>query len=126
MYIIKRAKEVAEILDALGQKVRAGNANADERKLYKKLKKTLGLLAENPKHRGLASHKVHGLSARYRRDIWESYVENHTPGAMRIFWYYGPGAQEITLLQLERHPENALPYQQVALKMKRNEADKRT
>ncbi len=125
MYIIKRAKEVAEILDALGRNVREGNANADEQKLYKKLKKTLGLLAENPRHPGLASHKIHGLSARYHCDIWESYVENHTPGAMRVFWRYGPGANVITLLQLERHPENALPYQQVALKMKREEADKR-
>lgn len=113
MYIIKRAKEVAEILDALGQKVRAGDANAEEQKLYKKLKKTLGLLAENPRHPGLASHKVHGLSARYRREIWESYVENRTPGAMRIFWYYGSGDNEITLLHLERHPEKARDYRNI-------------
>ena len=119
MYIMKRAKEAGEFLDALARKVREGDANADERKLYKKLKKTLGLLAENPRHPGLASHKVQGLSARYRCDIWESYVENRTPGAMRVFWRYGPGANVITLLQLERHPENALPYQQAALKTKR-------
>ena len=121
MYIMKRTKEVAEILDALSRKVQEGNANADEKKLYKKLKKTLGLLSENPRHPGLASHKVHGLSTRYHRDIWESYVENHTPGARRVFWYYGPGANEITLLHLEQHPENALPYQQVARKTKRDE-----
>ena len=117
MYTIRRSREVAEVLDALGRKVREGTANADERRLYGKLKRTLERLAANPKHRGLASHKIQG----FKYDIWESYVENHTPGARRIFWYYGPGKDEITLLSLEKHPENALPYQQLALKTKRPE-----
>ena len=117
MYTIRRSREAAEFLDALGRKVREETANADEQRLYRKLKRTLERLSENPKHRGLASHKIQG----FKHDIWESYVENHTPGARRIFWRYGPGKDEITLLSLEKHPENALPYQQVALKTKRPE-----
>ena len=85
----------------------------------------MNLLAENPRHPGLASHKVQDLKDRYiekygrKVDIWESYVENHTSGAKRIYWHYGPGANEITLAALELHPEHRLPYQQIAQKMKR-------
>lgn len=33
----------------------------------------------------------------------QSYVENNTPGAWRIFWEYGPGARQITVLAVSKH-----------------------
>jgi len=38
--------------------------------------------------------------------IGESYVENRTPAAGRVFWAYGPGRAEITILGYEPHPED--------------------
>jgi hypothetical protein len=36
--------------------------------------------------------------------LWDSYVENHTPSAWRIFWHYGPGDGEITIVTIGPHP----------------------
>jgi len=41
--------------------------------------------------------------------VWDSYVENNTPGAWRIFWQYGPddltsGLKVITVLAISPHP----------------------
>jgi len=38
--------------------------------------------------------------------IFQSYLENRTPGAGRIFWAYGPDKGEITVLAIEPHPED--------------------
>ena len=37
-------------------------------------------------------------------DIWDSYVENHIPGAWRVFWHYGPGADSITIVTIGPRP----------------------
>jgi len=39
--------------------------------------------------------------------VWDSYVENKTPGAWRIFWHYGPDEADqkvITILAITPHP----------------------
>jgi hypothetical protein len=33
-------------------------------------------------------------------------TENNTPAAGRVFWAYGPGRSEITILGFEPHPED--------------------
>jgi hypothetical protein len=35
-------------------------------------------------------------------DVWESYAENKTPAAFRVFWCYGAGV--ITILAIIAHP----------------------
>ena len=42
----------------------------------------------------------------YGVKVWQSYLENRTPAAGRIFWAYGPGKGEITILAVEPHPED--------------------
>jgi len=74
--------------------------------LFKKLIKTLGCLAANPKHNSLASHEIDELSRKYGMKIFQSYLEHRTPGAGRIFWAYGPDKGEITVLAIEPHPED--------------------
>lgn len=32
------------------------------------------------------------------------YVENKAPAAFRIFWYYGPGRENITVVAVVPHP----------------------
>jgi hypothetical protein len=71
----------------------------------KKVKKTLRLLRDiGPGHPGLNSHKYTSMVGLHGEDVWESYVENKTPGAWRIFWTYGPGADELTIITVGPHP----------------------
>lgn len=78
---------------------------AVEAMLYKKWGKAMNLLSANPFYPGLKSHEIGSLTQKYGKKIFESYLENQTPGAARIFWAYGPGRGEITILALEPHPE---------------------
>lgn len=71
----------------------------------KKVRKTLALLEDNPRHPGLNSHKYQSVSAADGSDLWESYVENKTPSAWRIFWQYGPGRDTITIATIGPHPD---------------------
>ena len=38
--------------------------------------------------------------------VWQSYLENKTSGAMRMYWVYGPDQKDITIIGLEPHPED--------------------
>lgn len=88
-----------------------------ESKLFKKLIRCLHHLRENPRHPGLQSHEIEPLSRRYGFRIWQSYLENNTPAAGRLFWTYGPQRGEISILGLEPHPEDQKrgSYDRVAL-----------
>ncbi len=46
-------------------------------------------------------------SKRYGVKVWQSYLENKSSGARRMYWVYGPNQQEITIIGLEPHPEDA-------------------
>ena len=98
--------EMEEFWDDLENKVDAGMASGSEEKLYKKIGKALVLLSNDPRHPGLNSHEISSLTARYEQKVWESYLENKTPAAGRIFWTYGPGQGEITILAVEPHPND--------------------
>ncbi|CAN5798590.1 MAG: hypothetical protein M3424_05185 [Actinomycetota bacterium] len=71
----------------------------------KKAIKTLRLLRDiGPVHTGLHSHKYHSITGPNGEDVWESYVENRTPGAWRIWWIYGPDADTLTVVTIGPHP----------------------
>ena len=38
--------------------------------------------------------------------MWQSYLENKTSGAMRMYWVYGPDQKDITIIGLEPHSED--------------------
>lgn len=57
-----------------------------------------------PGHPGLNSHKYHSLTGPRGEEVWESYVENNTPGAWRLWWVYGPGADTLTIVTVGPHP----------------------
>jgi hypothetical protein len=71
----------------------------------KKLQKAFALLEANPRHPGLQSHQYESLAGPNGEKVWESYVENRTPGAWRIWWWYGPGKNELTVLAIGPHPD---------------------
>jgi hypothetical protein len=72
-------------------------------KRLRKVQKTLGLIQQDPRYPGLNSHKYQSLAGENGEDVWESYVENRTPGAWRIFWHYGPNGDSITVLTISSH-----------------------
>ena len=73
-------------------------------KKYKKVGKTLGLMGTNLRHTSLNTHKYDSYEGPNKEDVFESYVENKTPGAFRVFWYYGPEKGVITILAITPHP----------------------
>lgn len=90
----------------LETKVETDTASRDEVKLHKKIGKTLVLLATDPRYPGLHSHEISSLTIRYGQKVWESYLENKTPAAGRIFWTYGPEQGDITIIAIEPHPDD--------------------
>lgn len=72
--------------------------------LKKKIPKCLGFLELDPSHNSLASHRFESFDALYGEKVWESYVENATPSAWRVWWFYGPADGEITIVDIGPHP----------------------
>lgn len=98
--------EMAAYWDDLATRKHAGRLSRDEERRFKKLVKALGYLSQNPRHNSLGSHEIDDLSRKYGRKIFQSYLENRTPAAGRLYWAYGPGPGDITVLALEPHPED--------------------
>jgi Txe/YoeB family toxin of Txe-Axe toxin-antitoxin module len=74
-------------------------------KRKKKVDRTLAKLSSDPGYQGLATHRYEALDGVYgHSNVWESYVENRTPGAWRIWWAYGPKRGQITVLMIGAHP----------------------
>jgi hypothetical protein len=108
--------EMEELWNSLSEKFHNNSVKKNEIKLYKQMGKAMALLASNPKHPGLNSHEISALSARYGMKVFESYLENNTPKAGRIFWVYGPNKKDITIIGLEPHPDDkSNAYKKVTL-----------
>ncbi|MEU6131052.1 hypothetical protein ABZ805_17930 [Saccharopolyspora sp. NPDC047091] len=90
---------------AQAQKVIEDLQRPRHKEKWTKVRKTLRLLRDiGPSHPGLQSHKYHSITGPDGEGVWESYVENHTPGAWRIWWTYGPGVDELTIITVGPHP----------------------
>ena len=73
-------------------------------KRLKAVRKALAYLQTNPRHPGLNTHKYDSLEGPNAEEIFEAYAENKTPAAYRIFWHYGPGKSNITIIAITPHP----------------------
>lgn len=58
----------------------------------------------NLKHPSLHTHEYIDLKGGYGEKVFESYAQNRTPGAYRIFWHYGPKKNQITIVAIIPHP----------------------
>lgn len=74
--------------------------------LFKQVDKAISYLEQNPKHPSLQCHEYHSVPNPIRpgEKVWEAYAQNRTPGAYRIFWAYGSGQNEITIIAITPHP----------------------
>ena len=117
MYVIRLGiPEMKELWESLCSKVKNGSASKDEIKLYNKMGKAMRLISQNPRHTGLETHDISSLTKRYGIKVWQSYLENKTPSAGRIYWVYGPNRGEITIIGLEPHPnDKSNAYEKIAL-----------
>ena len=90
----------------LSEKSKRELLSPKERELYKKWRKALRLLSQNPLYPSLQTHEIEALTKRYGQKVWQSYLENNVSRAMRMYWVYGPDRQDITVIGLEPHPED--------------------
>jgi hypothetical protein len=79
--------------------------------LLKQVRKTLSLLETNPRHPSLQTHKFKSSRGPNGEEVFEAYVQQHTPGAYRVFFYYGPDRMEgkrripvLTVVTITPHP----------------------
>ncbi len=91
----------------LQMKFRNETISKKENELYQKWGKALKFLAIDPQYPSLKTHDIEPLTKRYGTKVWQSYLENKKSGARRMFWVYGPNKDEITVIGLEPHPEDA-------------------
>jgi hypothetical protein len=73
-------------------------------KRYKAVKKTIQMLSFDPRHNSLQTHEFTSLKGPQGQKIFEGYAEQNTPAAYRVFWYYGPFKEQITIIAITRHP----------------------
>ena len=86
-------------------------ANPAKAGLLRQVHKTLGLLETNLRHQSLQTHRFHSLHGPNGEEIFEAYAQNRTPGAYRVFFYYGPDRVEgkkrfpvLTIVAITPHP----------------------
>ena len=72
--------------------------------VLKAVVKSLKLMSANLKHPSLNTHKYDEMNGLNGEEVFESYAQNNTPGAYRIFWHYGPEKNMITILAITPHP----------------------
>jgi hypothetical protein len=72
---------------------------------YKQVYKCINYLRKNPKHPGLNSHVFKSMVHPFdkSKNVFESYAQNKTAGAYRIFWCYGAEKNEITIIAITPH-----------------------
>ena len=98
-------------MEALWNKLQTGHRNGKNSKrdeeLYMKWGSALKKLSVDPMYPSLHTHEIELLSRRYGMKVWQSYLENKTSKARRMYWVYGPDQKDITIIGLEPHPEDA-------------------
>jgi len=75
-----------------------------KKKILKAVLKTLGLMEANLRHPSLNSHEFRSLQGPRGEKVFEVYAQQNTPGAYRIFWYYGPDKDVISIISIVPHP----------------------
>ena len=91
---------------SIGRNESGRTAASAQEGLFAQAHKTLQLLADNPRHPGLNTHKYDEIvnPIKVGDPVFEAYAQNKTPGAYRVFWCYGPGADYITIIAITPHP----------------------
>jgi len=92
------------LTDEAGEQLNRIKIDRGLSKRYKAVKKAIEFLSRNPRHRGLQTHEFTTLKGPKGEKVFEAYAEQSTPAAYRIFWYYGPKENQITIIAITPHP----------------------
>lgn len=90
--------------DQAKQQLLSSERSKAQQKRLKAVRKSLAYLETNPRHPSLNTHKYTAIIGPHGEDIFEAYAENKTPAAYRVFWYYGPNKEDITIIAITPHP----------------------
>lgn len=71
---------------------------------FKAVGKAIGLMKIDLWHPSLNTHKFDQIKSPFGGSVFETYAQNKTPGAYRIFWTYGVQKGEILILAITPHP----------------------
>jgi hypothetical protein len=75
-----------------------------KKNILKAVRKTLGFMETNLRHPSLNTHEFTSLKEPNGEKVFEAYVQQKTPAAYRIFWYYGPDRKQIAIVTITPHP----------------------
>ncbi len=92
------------LTDQAQKQLRQLQGDRSLQKRYHAVAKAIRFLATNPRHPSLQTHEFTSLKGPGGEKIFEAYAEQATPAAYRIFWYYGPQKNQITLIAITPHP----------------------
>ncbi len=83
--------------------LKALEKDPSKKAVLKAVRKTLGLMETNLRYSGLHTHKYDSLKGPRGEEVFEAYAQNQTPGAYRVFWYYGPAKNQISIVAIVPH-----------------------
>lgn len=75
-----------------------------KKRILKDVIKALRYMETNLRHPSLNTHEYYNLKGPNGEKIFEAYAQQATPGAYRIFWYYGPGKNVLSIVAIIAHP----------------------
>jgi len=78
--------------------------NSSKKKALLAVQKCLGWLETNLRHPSLNTHEFRSLQGPGGEKVFEAYAQQKTPGAYRVFWYYGPEKEMTTIVAITPHP----------------------
>ena len=97
--------EMFELWNNLLTKFRTKTITKKDELVFKKWGSALKKLSEDPFYPALHTHEIPQLTKRYKIKVWQSYLENKTSGAMRMYWVYGPDNQVLVEKSVKGYKE---------------------
>jgi hypothetical protein len=96
-FMLEFTKEALADLNAL-------NNDPSKKRILKDVIKTLRLMETNLRHPSLNTHEFHSFKGPKGEKVFEAYAQQNMPGAYRIFWYYGPEKNIVSIVAITPHP----------------------
>ena len=74
-----------------------------QKRIFKEVTKALKYMETNLRHPSLNTHEFKSLKGSGGEKVFESYAQQRTSAAYRIFWNYGPDKDELTIIAIVPH-----------------------
>ncbi len=103
--VYEKLRQAAKVAST-ARKKSAKTKTSKQEGLYIQVKGTIKLMMENLRHPSLKTHEYNSMKNPFdaKGKVFEAYAQNKTPGAYRVFWVYGPGQKDITIIAVTPHP----------------------